>query len=407
MKSLRYLYRIGYGPSSSHSIGPYRIAKYALKKYPNAIHFDVTLYGSFALTGRGHLTDKTILKTLSPISTNIYFDYKTKVQHPNSIKIDVYLPDGKHEVIRATSPGGGAIHIDGEVDEYEKDVYPEKNFGEIRALCLKNNWDLADYVRHYEGDEIFEYLRQVYDVMMDSIKRGLKAEGELPGKLHVQRRAHEFAKSKYEKESETGRSFRSIMAYAFAVGEENAAGGKVVTAPTCGSAATMPAVLKFYQKKYRKPIDSVLNALAVGGVIGNVIKSNASISGAEAGCQAEIGSACSMAAAAYAYLKKLDLDGIECAAEVAMEHSIGSTCDPVGGYVQIPCIERNAVAAIRAVTSARLAEYAHDTDKVWFDEIVATMYKTGKDMRRGYRETAKGGLAKEMYSHRKGDFYGN
>lgn len=407
MKSLRYLYRIGYGPSSSHSIGPYRIAKYVLKKYPNAIHFDVTLYGSLALTGRGHLTDKTILRTLAPIPTNIIFDYKSKVDHPNTMKVDIYLPDGKSETIKAVSVGGGTIHIDGEVDEYEKDVYPEKNFGEIRAICLKNNWDLADYVRHYEGDEIFEYLKEVYQVMMDSIDRGLKAEGELPGKLHVQRRAPLFTKSKYENESETGNSFRSILAYAFAVGEENASGGKVVTAPTCGSAATMPAVLKFYQRKYNKPLEKVLNALAVGGVIGNVIKTNASISGAEAGCQAEIGSACSMAAAAYAYLKQLDLDGVECAAEVAMEHSIGSTCDPVGGYVQIPCIERNAVAAIRAVTSARLAEYAHDTDKVWFDEIVATMYKTGKDMRRGYRETAKGGLAKEMYSHRKGDIYGN
>lgn len=407
MKSLRYLYRIGYGPSSSHSIGPYRIAKYVLKKYPDAIQFDVTLYGSFALTGRGHMTDKTIVRTLAPIPTKIYFDYKTKVSHPNSLKVDVFLPNGKHEVVNATSPGGGAIHIDGEVDEYEKDVYPERNFGEIRALCLKNNWTLADYVRHYEGEEIFEYLKQVYEVMMDSIKRGLKAQGQLPGRLHVERRAHEFAKSKYTRESETGRAFRSILSYAFAVGEENAAGGKVVTAPTCGSAATMPAVIKFYQKKYRKPLDIALNALAVGGVIGNVIKTNASISGAEAGCQAEIGSACSMAAAAYAYLKGLDLDGIECAAEVAMEHSIGSTCDPVGGYVQIPCIERNAVAAIRAVTSARLAEYAHDTDKVWFDEIVATMYKTGKDMRKGYRETAKGGLAKEMYSHRKGEIYGS
>lgn len=407
MKSLRYLYRIGYGPSSSHTMGPYRIAKYVKKQCSNADHIVCTLYGSFALTGRGHLTDKTILNTLNPIPTEIVFDYKTKVEHPNTVKFDCYMKDGSVKTIKATSPGGGTICIDGEKDEKEEDIYPEKNFGEIREICIKNNWTLADYVRHYEGDEIFKYLRKCYRVMMDSIDRGLNTTGELPGKLHVQRRARDFTVSKYKKESETGHAYRLILAYAFAVGEENAAGGMVVTAPTCGSAATLPAVLKFYQNKYKKPLKTVVEALAVGGVIGNVIKSNASISGAEAGCQAEIGSACAMAAAAYAYLKRLNLDGIECAAEVAMEHSLGSTCDPVGGYVQIPCIERNAIAANRAVTAARLAEYAHGSDKVWFDEIVSVMYKTGKDMKKMYRETARGGLASEMYKHRKGDHYGN
>lgn len=396
MKSLRYLYRIGHGPSSSHSIGPYRAAKYFRKRYPEAISYEVVLYGSLALTGRGHLTDKTIMETLSPIHTSIVFDYKTQVPHPNTMDFTMFFEDGKSITKRVFSVGGGAIRIDGELEEAEEEVYPEKNFAEISELCKKNNWSLVDYVRHYEGDEIFEYLKKVYHQMMTTINNGLKATGELPGKLHVKRRAYEFLTSKFENESSVGRAYRTVMAYAFATGEENAAGGMVVTAPTCGSAATMPALLKYYQKTYDVPESMVIEALAVGGVFGNVIKQNGSISGAEAGCQAEIGSACSMTAAAYAYLKRLSLDGIECAAEVAMEHSLGSTCDPVGGYVQIPCIERNVLAATRAETAVRLAEYAADTRSISFDTIVQTMIETGRDLKKAYRETSKGGLAKEI-----------
>lgn len=396
MKSLRYLYRIGHGPSSSHSIGPYRAAKYFRKRYPEAISYEVVLYGSLALTGRGHLTDKTIMETLSPVHTSIVFDYKTQVPHPNTMDFTMFFEDGKSITKRVFSVGGGAIRIDGELEEAEEEVYPEKNFAEISELCKKNNWSLVDYVRHYEGDEIFEYLKKVYHQMMTTINNGLKATGELPGKLHVKRRAYEFLTSKFENESSVGRAYRTVMAYAFATGEENAAGGMVVTAPTCGSAATMPALLKYYQKTYDVPESMVIEALAVGGVFGNVIKQNGSISGAEAGCQAEIGSACSMTAAAYAYLKRLSLDGIECAAEVAMEHSLGSTCDPVGGYVQIPCIERNVLAATRAETAVRLAEYAADTRSISFDTIVQTMIETGRDLKKAYRETSKGGLAKEI-----------
>ncbi len=396
MKSLRYLYRIGHGPSSSHSIGPYRAAKYFRKRYPNAIAYDVTLYGSLALTGRGHLTDKTIVETLSPISTKIVFDYKSSVPHPNTMDFTLYFEDGSSITKRVFSVGGGAIRIDGELEEAEEEVYPEKNFAEISALCKENGWSLVDYVRHYEGDEIFVYLKKVWKQMMETINNGLAATGELPGTLHVKRRAYEFLTSKFENESAVGRAYRSIMAYAFATGEENAAGGMVVTAPTCGSAATMPALLKYYQKMYDVPEEMVIESLAVGGVFGNLIKQNGSISGAEAGCQAEIGSACSMTAAAYAYLKKLSLEGIECAAEVAMEHSLGSTCDPVGGYVQIPCIERNVLAATRAETAVRLAEYASDTHSISFDTIVQTMIETGRDLKKAYRETSKGGLAKEI-----------
>lgn len=396
MKSLRYLYRIGHGPSSSHSIGPFRAAKYFKKRYPNAIAYDVTLYGSLALTGRGHLTDKTIVETLAPTDTKIIFDYKTPVPHPNTMDFVLYFEDGTSLKKKVFSTGGGAIRIDGELEEAEEEVYPEKNFKEVADICKKNNWSLVDYVRHYEGDEIFEYLTKVYRQMLETINRGLTATGELPGRLHVKRRAHEFLTSKFENESSVGKAYRSIMAYAFATGEENAAGGMVVTAPTCGSAATMPALLKYYQSTYNVDEKRVVEALAVGGVFGNIIKQNGSISGAEAGCQAEIGSACSMTAAAYAYLKRLSFDGIECAAEVAMEHSLGSTCDPIGGYVQIPCIERNVLAATRAETAVRLAEYAFDTRTISFDTIVQTMIETGKDLKKAYRETSKGGLAKEI-----------
>ena len=401
MKSIRYLFRIGNGPSSSHTIGPYRVCRYIKAKFPKAIHVDVTLYGSFALTGRGHMTDKTIVEALKPLTSKIIFDYKSKVDHPNTMKCDIHMSDGSVETITAVSPGGGSIRINGEKSAPEPEIYPEKNFSEIKEVCKQNNWDLVEFVRQREGEEIFDYLDTVYDTMMEEIDRGLMTSGELPGKLHVQRRAKEFLISKYSDESETGNSFRLMLAYAFAAAEENAAGGVVVTAPTCGSCGVLPSVLKFYKTKYKKSRKEVINALAVAGIIGNCIKYNASLSGAEAGCQAEIGSACSMTAAAYAYLKRLDIHGIECAAEVAMEHSLGLTCDPVGGYVIIPCIERNGMAAIRAVAAGRLAEYANASSTVSLDEVVQTMYRTGKDMKKAYRETGKGGLAEELKKQKK------
>ena len=401
MKSIRYLFRIGNGPSSSHTIGPYRICRLIKAKYPDAIHVCVTLYGSFALTGRGHGTDKTITETLKPLTSKIVFDYKTKTEHPNTLKAEIYMKDGSVETLTAVSPGGGSIRINGEKSAPEPEIYPEKNFTEIKEVCKNNGWDLVEFVRQREGDEIFDYLDTVFDTMMDEVDRGLMTSGELPGKLHLQRRAKDFLVSKYKEESETSNSFRLMLAYAFAAAEENAAGHIVVTAPTCGSCGVLPSVLKFYKSKYKKTRKEVINSLAVAGIIGNCIKYNASLSGAEAGCQAEIGSACSMAAGAYAYLKQLDIHGIECAAEVAMEHSLGLTCDPVGGYVMIPCIERNGMAAIRAVTAGRLAEYAEASSTVSLDEVVQTMYRTGKDMKKAYRETGKGGLAEELKKAKK------
>lgn len=396
MKSLRYLYRIGYGPSSSHSIAPYRAAKYIRKNFPDMVSCDVILYGSLALTGKGHMTDKTIVQTLSPIPCNIIFDCKTKTEHPNTMKFIVHLPN--EEVVEKTilSIGGGAMKIEGELEEVEEDVYPEQNFDEISKICRKNGWTLVDYVRHYEGEEIFKYLHEVFVTMLNTIDRGLNTRGEIPGKLHIKRRAYEFLTPKTDTETDVAKSHRLVIGYAFATGEENASGGLVVTAPTCGAAGTLPAVLKFAYDNYHNHIQKMVEALAVAGVIGNVIKTNGSISGAVAGCQAEIGSACSMAAAAFSYLKGLDIREIECAAETAMEHSLGSTCDPVGGYVIIPCIERNAIAAERAITCARLAEYAADTSTVSFDNIIKTMLKTGQDMKKAYRETSQGGLASEL-----------
>ena len=395
MKSLRYLYRIGRGPSSSHTIGPSRIAEYLKTKYQNIESIKVKLYGSLALTGKGHLTDVALIDGFSPIPCNVIFDINEPVDFPNTMDVVLTLNNGEIITKRCMSIGGGAIKIEGEPEEVETDVYPEKNFDEIYKVCKKNGWSLVDYVRHYEGDEIFEYLKEVNRVMTAAISRGLGTTGVLPGKLKLKRRANEFLISKYDNESEVGMAYRTVMAYSFATAEENAAGGVIVTAPTCGSAATLPAVLKFYEDQYKKSLKETINALAVAGVIGNVVKQNGSISGAEAGCQAEIGTACSMAAAAYAYLKGLSTEQIECAAEVAMEHSLGSTCDPVLGYVQIPCIERNVVASNRAITAVRLAEYATDTHTVSFDTIVRTMYETGRDMNSKYRETATGGLAKD------------
>ncbi|MCR5332820.1 MAG: L-serine ammonia-lyase, iron-sulfur-dependent, subunit alpha [Bacilli bacterium] len=396
MKSLRNLYRIGHGPSSSHSIGPSRIAKYLREKYRDAKSVDVTLYGSLAFTGKGHLTDVAIEKGFSPIPCNVVFDYKTSVEFPNTLDVVIHFDDKEDVTKRCLSLGGGRISISGEPEEDEPEVYPQKNFEEVSKYCKDNNIDLADYVERYEGKEIWDYLMKVWNQMVKTIDNGLHTNGVLPGKLEVQRRASSFLTPSHLKESSFSRANRMLAAYAFATNEENAAGGKVVTAPTCGSAGTLPAVLLHLVDRYDIRDEKIIRALAVAGVIGNIVKQNGSISGAEAGCQAEIGTACSMAAAATSYLKGFSIDQIECAAEAAMEHSLGTTCDPVMGYVQIPCIERNAVAAVKALSATYLAEYASSTHRVSFDNIVQTMLETGKDLKKEYRETSEGGLAKDF-----------
>lgn len=393
MKSLLNLYRIGRGPSSSHTMGPERATQYLKEKYQNIIKVDIILYGSLAFTGRGHLTDKVLIETFYPLPTQVIFDYKTKVEFPNAFDAKLTLNDGTIINKRVLSLGGGAISISDEPQQLEKEIYPQKNFKEIKKFCLEHNFSLPQYVEYYEGKEIWQYLLKVWNQMTKTIHNGLTKSGVLPGKLKIARRASSFLIPSHMKESSFSRSNRLIAAYAFATNEENASGGIVVTAPTCGSSGTLPAVLMHLVDRYEFDDKKIIEALAVAGIIGNLVKENGSISGAEAGCQAEVGTACSMAAAATSYLKGFSIDQIEYSAEAAMEHSLGLTCDPVQGYVQIPCIERNAIAATKALSATYLAEFASSSHRVSFDTIVQTMLETGKDINRKYRETSKGGLA--------------
>lgn len=402
MKSLRNLYRIGHGPSSSHTMGPHRACEFLASKYKNIKSVEAYLYGSLAFTGKGHLTDQAIINGFAPAPVNVTFDYRKKVDFPNTFDLDITLEDGSVIHKRVLSLGGGAIDISDEEKEEEADVYPEANFDQIKHFCNAHNIDLADYVIHYEGKEILDYFKEVWKQMKTTIQNGLAAKDKLlPGKLYVNRRASSFLVPTHVGESTFSRGNRLIAAYAFATNEENASGGIIVTAPTCGSCGTLPAVLLHMVDRYEYDDDKIVRALAVAGVIGNVVKTNGSISGAEAGCQAEVGTACSMAAAAASYLKGFNINQIEYAAEAAMEHSLGLTCDPVEGYVQIPCIERNAVAATKALMATYLAEYASSTHRVSFDQIVETMIETGKDLKKKYRETSKGGLAVELKKRRR------
>ncbi len=387
MKSLRELYKIGRGPSSSHTIGPQRIAEYALRQYGRQA-FRVELFGSLALTGKGHGTDRVLKEVLGPDTEIVYNTQQTELLHPNQLK--VYA--GGRELFTALSVGGGSVVIDGQVDA-SPEVYPEANFAHIAAFAAAHGLSLPGYVRHYEPD-IYPHLETVWQTMKDSVTRGLEATGTLNGGLALERKAKALFCANTKFELSVMRENRKLSAYALAVAEENAGNGVVVTAPTCGAAGILPAVLYYMYKDCNVPEEDILDALATAGVVGNVVKQNASISGAECGCQAEVGVACAMAAAALAQIYGLDVTAIECSAEIALEHNLGLTCDPVLGLVQIPCIERNAMAAIKAVNAVMLAKSLESKHKISFDEIVEVMYETGKDMNSGYRETATGGLAK-------------
>ena len=395
MQSLKYLYRIGLGPSSSHTMGPVAAAKRFLGECPDAPRYKVILYGSLAKTGRGHMTDEAIGRVFEDKQYEIIFDYDTPTdRHPNTM--DFYALDGEREIKRTRfySIGGGEIVADGEAETEHASIYPHRSFTEISKLCRARDIRLWQYVEECEGEEIWEYLSEVWRVMREAIKRGIEAEGILHGGLGTQRKARYLFRQRHIDESEETKMNRLICAYAYAVSEENASGGIIVTAPTCGACGVVPAVLKFLQPKRNFTERQILQALATASLIGNLIKTNASISGAECGCQAEIGTACAMAAAAAAELYELDLDQIEYAAEMSIEHHLGLTCDPIGGLVQIPCIERNAIAAMRALNAVNLADFLADSRKISFDMIVDTMYETGKDLKVIYRETAEGGLAK-------------
>ena len=402
MKSIREIYKIGKGPSSSHTMGPERASKHFKATYPQADAFRVVLYGSLSKTGVGHGTDRVIQEVLSPVPTEIIFSEDVLTgSHPNTMDLFA-MKDGKQiGQLRIESIGGGDIRVPGQTLLDTPDVYPENSFAEIADFCKWRYIEkLSDYVELNEGEEIWEFLAEVWQVMKQSIQDGLQAEGILPGGLKVQRKA-KYLYEQPDSELAAGmKEFKHIAAYAYAVAEQNADNGTIVTAPTCGACGVIPAVLKYAQDTRGFTDQQIIRGLAAAGIIGSLTKRNASISGAECGCQAEIGTACSMAAAALAELYEQNLDQVEYAAEAAMEHHLGLTCDPICGLVQIPCIERNAVAAMRAMNACNLSFFLTGSRNISYDMVCRAMHETGINLNHRFRETSEGGLAK-IYARKK------
>ena len=402
MKTLRELYKVVKGPSSSHTMGPERACKFFKEETKDADFYQVTLYKSLAKTGHGHGTDRVIRETLAPVEANIIFSENTPsdVIHPNTMDIVAYKDGKEIKRCRVESVGGGNVNINGEPALTTPSVYPENSFAEINQFCKWRKLTLVEYVELNEGTEIWDFLRNIWKVMKESINEGLNASGILPGGLHVDKKAQIIYKSIQDDDTDEMKELKKVSSYAYAVAEQNADNGTIVTAPTCGASGVLPAVLLYLQEKYNFSDQRIAEALAVGGIFGNLIRRNASISGAECGCQAEIGTATSMAAAAACELMGYPIDEAEYAAEISMEHSLGLTCDPICGLVQIPCIERNAVAATRALDACRLSHILVGTRNISFDMIVRTMYETGINLNQAFRETSEGGLAK-YYSRKK------
>ncbi|MEK6796173.1 MAG: L-serine ammonia-lyase, iron-sulfur-dependent, subunit alpha [Spirochaetota bacterium] len=400
MPSLKELYRIGVGPSSSHTMGPRAAAELFRARTPDAALYRVTLFGSLAATGKGHLTDAAVISALAP--ANVIMRWKPSVvkkRHTNAVTLEAM--EGKRVTASAAfySVGGGAIEEEGVPENGHRPPYRLTSMKKVLAWTRSTGKTMAAYVLETEPD-IASYLAEVWQAMKNAISRGSIAAGVLPGSLKLSRKA-----SSYLAKAKNAQAFvldaNTVFAAALAVAEENASGGIIVTAPTCGAAGVLPAVLSYINEKNDMPENKMIEALAVAGLIGNLVKTNATISGAEAGCQAEVGTACAMAAGAAAYLYGASSAQIEYAAEMGMEHHLGLTCDPVAGLVQIPCIERNAMAAMRALEAAIYALSSDGVHKVSFDEVITTMAETGRDLASGYRETARGGLAKHYRSARK------
>jgi L-serine dehydratase len=391
MESIQELFKIGYGPSSSHTMGPQKAAEIFLKRNPIATSFVVTLYGSLAFTGKGHLTDYVIKKTLGENRTQVDFNLQMVYHyHPNGMLFEAFKEDKKIDSWLVFSVGGGSLkELDEPRDEENSSTYPYHQLTSILDYCRKEKINLADYVSRFEDSSINDYLEKVLTSMEKTMQKGLLTGGELPGTLHVQRKASHFY-STYLKNPSLD---NLVFAYSLATAEENASAGIVVTAPTCGSCGVVPAVLFALSKQKNISRTKQIEALKVAGLIGNLAKCNASISGAEVGCQGEIGVACSMAAAMATYLQDGDNDCMEYAAEIALEHHLGMTCDPVDGLVQIPCIERNAIASLDAINASEYARIAGGKHNVTFDSVLLVMKNTGKDLADKYKETSKGGLA--------------
>lgn len=393
MNSIRELYRTGTGPSSSHTMAPRKAAELFRQKNPNAAAFQVTLYGSLAATGKGHLTDEALHHALAPLPVTVIWLANEQLPfHPNGMRFEAF--DSKHQLMDAWevySTGGGELKTGNETEK-TLTVYPLHFMDDIIRYCESAGKSFWEYVLEHEDSEIWSFFREVWQTMQAAMDRGIQAEGVLPGGLGLSRKAWAF----FRKASMAGEHFKRtgfLSAYALAVAEENAAGGVVVTAPTCGSCGVLPATLRYARENLPVTDEAILRALATAGLIGNLVKTNASISGAQVGCQGEIGVACAMAAGALTQLMGGTVRQIEYAAEMGLEHHLGLTCDPVAGLVQIPCIERNAVAATRAFSSADYALFTDGTHLISFDQVVSVMLSTGHALPSLYRETSTGGLA--------------
>lgn len=396
MKSIRELFRIGFGPSSSHTMGPRKAAEIFRSRHPEASRFEVTLYGSLAATGKGHMTDVAIQDAIPGIS--IHWEPKTFLPfHPNGMNFRSYDANGTlTDDWTVFSVGGGALAEEGVEITDSPDIYEMNTMTEILEYCNYTGKSYWEYVEECEGKEIWDFLREVWHVMIQAVERGLEAEGVLPGPLNLRRKATAYyVKATGYKDNLRTRGL--VFAYALAVSEENASGGLIVTAPTCGSCGVLPGVLYHLWKSKDFSEMRILRALATAGLVGNIVKQNASISGAEVGCQGEVGVACAMAAAAANQLFGGSASQIEYAAEMGLEHHLGMTCDPVCGLVQIPCIERNAYAAARALDANIYSTFTDGVHRVSFDKVVAVMKQTGHDLPSLYKETGEGGLAKDYH----------
>lgn len=403
MKSLKELYRIGKGPSSSHTMGPQKAAQTFAAHNKDAKSFEVTLYGSLAATGRGHMTDVAIDEVLRPIAP-LSIVWQPKVflpYHPNGMKFVAFDAEGNRiDEWICYSVGGGALS-EGEKSRWfnnKRDVYQKNTLHEIQQWCENHGRGYWEYVEECEDEDIWEYLMEVWRAMQEAVERGIDHEGALPGPLKLPRKGPiYYVKASGYKQSLQSRAL--VYAYALSVSEENASGGTIVTAPTCGSCGVLPAVLYHLAKGHKFRDTRILHALATAGIFGNVVKQNASISGADVGCQGEVGVACAMASAAACQLFGGSPSQIEYAAEMGLEHHLGMTCDPVCGLVQIPCIERNAFAATRALDANLYASFSDGTHSVSFDRVVKVMKQTGHDLPSLYKETSTGGLAQAYEQH--------
>lgn len=391
MESIKKLLKIGNGPSSSHTMGPAVAAKKFLEETPEAEYYIVKLYGSLAATGKGHLTDEIILKTLGRERTKIVFKPEVVYKyHPNAMKFEAYINRDMIKKWLVFSVGGGSLkELDEQRDEFSNEVYPHKQMEDILEYCDEKQISLYEYIIEHEEADLDNYLDQILDAMLKALKRGLFTEGILPGGLNVERKASNF----YAEYLKNPSHETLVYSAALAVAEENASGGVIVTAPTCGASGVVPAVLYAEMVLNNVPVEKIKKALAVGALIGNLVKTNGSISGAEVGCQGEVGVACAMAAASLTYIKGGTNREIEYSAEIGLEHHLGMTCDPIDGLVQIPCIERNAMAAMQAYNCANYAILTKGIHRITLDDAIEVMEQTGRDLREEYRETSKGGLA--------------